>query len=258
VWVHPKIARVGSPLRGIIKDLEGNPSAQLVDSDTSFHAIREYRAGDSSRHIHWASTAKIGKVGEFMVRQFQETRRSRVVLMLAASQTEYAKTVLADEPNPEFELAVSALGSVGYQALSDGRTVTAVMGRPRTSKFVSNGRGASKAALKELKATSKFKLLDSLSDVQLSNKSSQRLLKEVSLRVGQTYHDVSLVVVFCGSTVTDSQLRSIQQNLPKGIGILTVVASPSAATSVRTIEKMKVVTISSLDQISSAIRRFQR
>ncbi len=258
VWVHPKIARVGSPLRGIIKDLEGNPSAQLVDSDTSFHAIREYRAGDSSRHIHWASTAKIGKVGEFMVRQFQETRRSRVVLMLAASQTEYAKTVLADEPNPEFELAVSALGSVGYQALSDGRTVTAVMGRPRTSEFVSNGRGASKAALKELKATSKFKLLDSLSDVQLSNKSSQRLLKEVSLRVGQTYHDVSLVVVFCGSTVTDSQLRSIQQNLPKGIGILTVVASPSAATSVRTIEKMKVVTISSLDQISSAIRRFQR
>jgi hypothetical protein len=132
------------------------------------------------------------------------------------------------------------------------------MGRPRTSDFVSNGRGGSKAALKELKATSKFKLLDSLSDVQLSNKSSQRLLKEVSLRVGQTYHDVSLVVVFCGSTVTDSQLRSIQQNLPKGIGILTVVASPSAATSVRTIEKMKVVTISSLDQISSAIRRFQR
>lgn len=257
VWVHPQIAKVGSPLRGIIKDLEGNPSAQLVDSDTSFHAIREYRAGDSSRHIHWASTAKIGKVGEFMVRQFQETRRSRVVLMLAASQTEYAKA--ADQQlNPEFELAVSALGSIGYQALSDGRTVTAVMGRPRTSEFVSGGRGTSKAALRELKATSKFKLLDSLSDVRLSNKSSQRLLKEVSLRVGQTYHDVSLVVVFCGSTVTDSQLRSIQQNLPKGIGILTVVADLSASTSVRTIEKMRVVTISSLDQISSAIRRFQR
>lgn len=258
VWVHPKIAKVGSPLRGIIKDLEGNPSAQLVDSDTSFHAIREYRAGDSSRHIHWASTAKIGKVGEFMVRQFQETRRSRVVLILAANMNEYQKTSSGEEFNQEFELAVSALGSVGYQALRDGRTVTAVMGRARTGEAISSGRGASKAALRELKATSKFKLLDSLSEVQLSNRASQRTLKEVSLRVGQTYHDVSLVVVFCGSTVTDAQLRTVQQNLPKGIGILAVVSNPSGTASFRTIEKMRVVNLTSLDQISSAVKRFQR
>lgn len=258
VWVHPKIAKVGSPLRGIIKDLEGNPSAQLVDSDTSFHAIREYRAGDSSRHIHWASTAKIGKIGEFMVRQFQETRRSRVVLMLAGNMSEYQKIPNGQELNPEFELAVSALGSIGFQALRDGRTVTAVMGRARTGVSSSAGRGSSKAALRELKATSKFKLLDSLSEVQLSAKTSQRTLKEVSLRVGQTYHDVSLVVLFCGSTLPDVQLRAIQQNLPKGIGILAVVANPNGVASLRTIDKMKVVTITSLEQISSAVRRFQR
>lgn len=258
VWVHPKIAKVGSPLRGIIKDLEGNPSAQLVDSDTSFHAIREYRAGDSSRHIHWASTAKIGKVGEFMVRQFQETRRSRVVLILASHLDEYTKTPNGKELNEEFELAVSALGSIGYQALRDGRTVTAVMGRPKTGESNRVGRGASKAALKELKSVSKFKLLDSLSEVQLSTKSSQRGLKEVSLRVGQTYHDVSLVVIFCGSTVSDKQLRAIRQNLPKGIGVLAVVAEPNGTPSMRTIDKMKVATLTSLDQVSSAIVRFQR
>ena len=258
VWVHPQIAKVGSPLRGIIKDLEGNPSAQLVDSDTSFHAIREYRAGDSSRHIHWASTAKIGKVGEFMVRQFQETRRSRVVLMLGAHMDEYSKTPSGQELNAEFELAVGALGSVGYQALRDGRTVTAVMGRPKTGEANHVGRGASKASLRELKATSKFKLLDSLSEVQLSNKSSQRGLKEVSLRVGQTYHDVSLVVIFCGSTVTDQQLRTIRQNLPKGIGVLAVISAPGGTQSMRTIEKMKVATITSIEQIGPAIARFQR
>jgi uncharacterized protein (DUF58 family) len=230
----------------------------LVDSDTSFHAIREYRAGDSSRHIHWASTAKIGKVGEFMVRQFQETRRSRVVLILASHLDEYTKTPNGKELNEEFELAVSALGSIGYQALRDGRTVTAVMGRPKTGESNRVGRGASKAALKELKSVSKFKLLDSLSEVQLSTKSSQRGLKEVSLRVGQTYHDVSLVVIFCGSTVSDKQLRAIRQNLPKGIGVLAVVAEPNGTPSMRTIDKMKVATLTSLDQVSSAIVRFQR
>jgi uncharacterized protein (DUF58 family) len=258
VWVHPKIAKVGSPLRGIIKDLEGNPSAQLVDSDTSFHAIREYRAGDSSRHIHWASTAKIGKVGEFMVRQFQETRRSRIVLILASHLDEYSKTPSGKELNEEFEMSVSALGSIGYQALRDGRTVTAVMGRPKTGEANHVGRGASKAALKELKSVSKFKLLDSLSEVQLSTRSSQRGLKEVSLRVGQTYHDVSLVVIFCGSTVTDKQLRTIRQNLPKGIGVLAVVSQPNGISSLRTIDKMKVATITTLEEVGSAIKRFQR
>jgi uncharacterized protein (DUF58 family) len=258
VWVHPKIAKVGSPLRGILKDLEGNPSAQLVDSDTSFHAIREYRAGDSSRHIHWATTARIGKIGEFMVRQFEETRRSRVVLMLAAHMDEYSKTPSGKELNEEFELAVSSLGSIGYQALRDGRTVTAVMGRAKSGEANHVGRGASKAALKELKSVSKFKLLDSLSEVQLSTKSSQRALKEVSLRVGQTYHDVSLVVIFCGSTVTDKQLRAIRQNLPKGIGVLAVVADPKGTPSMRTIDKMKVATITSLGEVGSAIKRFQR
>lgn len=258
VWVHPKTAKVGSPLRGIIKDLEGNPSAQLVDSDTSFHAIREYRAGDSSRHIHWASTAKIGKIGEFMVRQFQETRRSRVVLILASHASEFEKTGSGKELNDEFELAVSALGSIGYQALRDGRTVTAVMGRPKTGDSTVMGRGATKASIRELKATSKFKLLDSLSEVQLSDRASQRQLKEISLRVGQTFHDVSLVVMFCGSTVTDHQLRAARQNLPKGIGVLAVIADPNGTQSMRTIDKMKVATITSLDQISSAIKRFQR
>jgi uncharacterized protein (DUF58 family) len=258
VWVHPQIAKVGSPLRGIIKDLEGNPSAQLVDSDTSFHAIREYRAGDSSRHIHWASTAKIGKIGEFMVRQFQETRRSRVVLMLGAHMDEYQKTSAGKEWNDEFEMAVSALGSVGYQALRDGRTVTAVMGKPRTGEVNHVGRGASKASIRELKSATKFKLLDSLSEVRLSTKSSQRGLKEVSLRVGQTYHDVSLVVIFCGSTVTDQQLRVIRQNLPKGIGVLAVLSNPNGTPSMRTIDKMKVATITSLEQIGPAIARFQR
>jgi hypothetical protein len=132
------------------------------------------------------------------------------------------------------------------------------MGRPKTGDSTISGRGATKASIRELKATSKFKLLDSLSEVQLSERASQRQLKEISLRVGQTFHDVSLVVIFCGSTVTDHQLRAARQNLPKGIGVLAVIADPNGTPSMRTIDKMKVATITSLEQISSAIKRFQR
>jgi hypothetical protein len=66
------------------------------------------------------------------------------------------------------------------------------------------------------------------------------------------------VVIFCGSTVTDKQLRTIRQNLPKGIGVLAVVSQPNGISSLRTIDKMKVATITTLEEVGSAIKRFQR
>ena len=45
----------------------------------SFHAIREYAPGDSRRQIHWKSTAK---TGQLMVRQYEESRRSRMAVVL--------------------------------------------------------------------------------------------------------------------------------------------------------------------------------
>ena len=53
------------------------------------------RPGDERRYIHWKSTAKTGR---YMVRQFEETRRSHLVVALSLAATDYA----TDE---EFELA---------------------------------------------------------------------------------------------------------------------------------------------------------
>jgi uncharacterized protein (DUF58 family) len=44
--------------------------------------IREYRAGDSMRHVHWPSTARIGTV---MVREFEVEQTRRIAIVVDAS-----------------------------------------------------------------------------------------------------------------------------------------------------------------------------
>ena len=79
LYVHPRTTSIPSTSAGLIRDLEGNPTRRLVDADMSFHAIREYAPGDSRRQIHWKSTAK---TGQLMVRQYEESRRSRMAVVL--------------------------------------------------------------------------------------------------------------------------------------------------------------------------------
>ena len=91
--------------------------ATSPSSDVAFHALREYQPGDERRYIHWKSTAK---TGTFMVRQFEETRRSHLVVALTLATGDYAS-------EEEFELAVSVAGSLGVRAIRDGRTVSVVV-----------------------------------------------------------------------------------------------------------------------------------
>jgi uncharacterized protein (DUF58 family) len=44
--------------------------------------VREYRAGDSMRHVHWASTARTGNV---MVREFEQEQTRRLAIVVDAS-----------------------------------------------------------------------------------------------------------------------------------------------------------------------------
>lgn len=58
--------------------------------------IREYRTGDSMRHVHWASTARLGEV---MVREFEQEQLRRVLVVV---------DTLADaEPGPALRIALS-------------------------------------------------------------------------------------------------------------------------------------------------------
>src|SRR5690606_26407538 len=129
LYVHPRTVRIESTAAGLVRDLEGKTVKKLSDNDVAFHALREYVPGDDRRYIHWKSTARTGTL---MVRQFEETRRSHMLVALSTRLDDYA----SDE---EFEAAVSVAASLGVQTLSEGHALTAVTST-RVLPVVSPGR----------------------------------------------------------------------------------------------------------------------
>lgn len=81
LFVHPRTVAVETLGAGLLRDLEGTTTEDQSLSDLAFHALREYQPGDDRRYIHWRSSAKAGKL---LVRQFLDTRRTHVVVMIDA------------------------------------------------------------------------------------------------------------------------------------------------------------------------------
>ena len=75
--------------------------------------IREYRTGDSMRHVHWASTARHGAV---MVREFEEERTRRLLVVI---DTERDERPSGSEPTP-LDRCCTAAASLAASALAHG------------------------------------------------------------------------------------------------------------------------------------------
>jgi uncharacterized protein (DUF58 family) len=113
IYVHPRTVRLENASTGFVRDLEGLPTRDLSNDDVSFHALREYQPGDDLRYVHWRSTARVGKL---MIRQFEETRRSQLVVILSTKLEDYR-----DED--EFELGISIAASLARSAQREGKAV---------------------------------------------------------------------------------------------------------------------------------------
>ena len=113
VHIHPRTVRAGSTMHGLMRDVEGAVTQELSSSDVSFHALRDYVPGDDRRNIHWRTTAHTGRL---MVRQFEETHRSSLLVLLDCLIDDY-------EVEEDFETAVSVACSLGLNAIHDGREV---------------------------------------------------------------------------------------------------------------------------------------
>ena len=118
VYVWPRIARPTGSLPGFVRDLEGDESTVRTASDLSFHTLREYVPGDDRRFIHWKSSARNGTL---QVREFLQTHRSMVAVIMSGNRDEYYWGARdgehgrrhGDEPaDAEFELAVSCAASM--------------------------------------------------------------------------------------------------------------------------------------------------
>ncbi len=118
IFVHPRTVPVGTMAAGLIRDMEGQATNQLSPSDVAFHTLRDYVPGDDLRHVHWKSSAKLG---ELQVRQYVDTRRSHVAVLLSLDTGEYAD-------DDEFELSVSCAASIAVQALREDQTLSMFAG----------------------------------------------------------------------------------------------------------------------------------
>jgi hypothetical protein len=116
LFVHPRTVTLAASAAGLVRDLEGQVSNKITNNDLAFHALRPYVPGDDRRYVHWRTSARIGQL---MVRQFQETRRSQITITLPSSAVSYAS-------EDEFELAVSAASSLAAQVIRDGTQLSVV------------------------------------------------------------------------------------------------------------------------------------
>lgn len=224
LFVHPHTVVIDSGHAGFLKDVEGVTTQDLSSSDVSFHALRDYVPGDDRRAIHWKTTARTGR---FMVRVFEETRRSHLLLLLSVRPEDYATP-------DDFEMAVSSVASLGLQCLREDRDLSVVTqtGRLRYP----SGRG----------------LLDELSRIELVPGAAPipSLAEDgVALVPG-----ASIVALVTGGDVEAAALRAADRAAP--LDAFTFAARCAGGQSVarRKIGRLTVLDLSALDDLPRAVR----
>jgi uncharacterized protein (DUF58 family) len=238
LFVHPRTIGIPSMSTGFIRDLEGNPTRDLSASDVSFHALREYLPGDERRHIHWRSTARTGRL---MVRQFEETRRSHLVIALSLAASDYRTP-------DEFEMAVSVAGSLGARAILDARTVL-VVASERTPDFAKR----KIYAIKPLSTLSRSRLLDDLAVVEQAEAALP--ITDVARVTAERASGISVAFLVCGSGATASELRAASTKFSLGVEVVAVVCDPDAPPGLRRVAGLSVLTIGYLEDLQRSLAR---
>ena len=238
LYVHPQTVSVPSTSAGLLRDLEGAVTKTIVDSDLSFHAIRDYVEGDSRRHVHWKSTAKTGNL---MVRQYEETRRSRIAILLDLEEPRFGS-------EDEFEAAVSIAASLGVQAVRDGREVviTASADIPRHQRGIMH-------AIRSLPTVSASALLDGMSSVNSS--ADVMPLQHVATMTAQEAQQLSLVFLVAGSTHTVGELRKAAVAFPSDVTVIAIRCELGMEPTMRTTREMRVMTVGMVHDLGHLMLR---
>jgi uncharacterized protein (DUF58 family) len=121
LFVHPRTVALESLGAGLFRDLEGRSTFDISPSDLAFHTLREYQPGDDQRHIHWRSSARAVSPGKFFVRQFVDTRRTHVCVMVDTRPGSY-------RTSDELEDAISVAASISLRTIRDEQDASIVIG----------------------------------------------------------------------------------------------------------------------------------
>ncbi|MEV3935250.1 DUF58 domain-containing protein [Glycomyces sp. NPDC049804] len=120
LWIHPRLHQLGRTPDGLARSLEGTAD-KVEQGSLTFHALREYVIGDELRHVHWRTSARIGKL---MVKEHLDTSLPTVAIAIddraeswptaPVSQAALAKLAShqSTAPGDPFEAACEAAYSI--------------------------------------------------------------------------------------------------------------------------------------------------
>lgn len=220
--VLPRMVDVESLGLGAIRDQEGTPSDEISMSDLAFHALREYVPGDDLRHVHWRSSAKAATL---QIRQYQDTRRSHLTVVIDDSSGSYA--------DPEdFETAVSAAASIAARAHRDGVDLSMLCGEHAVT-----GRGLDG-------------VLDACCRIEPGSSDPVLAARQAIRLAPQT----SWLVVVTGGAAPDELAGRLRSWLATDVALLLVRADGSASTSVSRGQGARLLRLKVLDELPHALQ----
>ena len=237
VHVHPVTRLLPPNSAGLVRDLEGAASRRLVDSDLSFHAVRDYVPGDARKHIHWRSTAKTGAL---MVRQYEESQTARTALLFDANRAEYAS-------DDEFELAVSTAASLSLQAVREGRE------RFIASQWSPGRMRPSIDGLEELPSNTATQMLDSWAELGPAEEAAP--IERLARGLADSRRPLSVVIVVTGSLPDTTRLRRAAVAFPPDVAVLAVRCETLAEPSTKRLDVCTFLTVGALGDLPQLLIR---
>jgi len=225
LFVHPRTVRLAPSAAGLVRDLEGQVSKKITNNDIAFHALRPYVPGDDRRYVHWRTSARIGQL---MVRQFEETRRSQLTMIHATRGDLYAS-------EEEFELAISVTASIAAQVIRDGTQMNVV----------------SESA--QWKTQSVTSMLDSSCRVDPVGK-VYPTMREFARERTKRLPNPSVVMIIAGSRMTTAEYRSVQSLFGSDTSQVAFHVELGSQPKIGSVAGLSVVTIGELTDLASLVR----
>jgi uncharacterized protein (DUF58 family) len=219
LFVHPRVIGLDALSPGLQRDLEGQATRDLSSSDLAFHTLRDYATGDDWRHVHWRSTAKAGRI---LVRQFQDTRRSQLAVVVDGATASY-------RTEDEFELAMSAAGSVCVRAVRDQQDVCLV------------------AASHAVTAASQPRILDTLARGDLAESG-----QDLSTLAGRAYRlarDTTVLMLVTGSVVPFRALQGAAVHFGPDVRVIALRCEPDAPPGLNRSGELTVLALRALSDL---------
>lgn len=233
LFVHPVTTPLVPSAAGLVRDLEGQVTKKLTDSDLSFHALRSYAPGDDRRYVHWRTSARLiqqtGDPMDLMVRQFEETRRSQLTILQSESGAYYAD-------DDEFELAVSVTASLAAQVIRDGTALNVV------------------SEVRRLHTYSASAMLDDVCRMALSPRLGSDA-RDFARRATKRLPPPSVLFIVGGSRMIVADYRQIEMLFPADTTVIAFRVEPGADPGLRQVGGVKVASVGALRDLPKIVTR---